>query len=146
MGRKWTLTFETESKCSVTRARAGKLNLTRGIVHTPVFMPVGTQGTMKGVTVDQMNELGKKMIFWLTPRQNHFSASFQIKPFSNLEIEIILTNTYHLAHQPGTDVLDHFGGVHKFMKWEKPILTDSGGFQMVSLVHLSTVECLKAIS
>jgi len=112
MGRKWTLTFETESKCSVTRARAGKLHLTRGIVHTPVFMPVGTQGTMKGVTVDQMNEL---------------------------DIEIILTNTYHLAHQPGTDVLDHFGGVHKFMKWEKPILTDSGGFQMVSLVHLSTV-------
>ena len=75
MGRKWTLTFETESKCSVTRARAGKLHLTRGIVHTPVFMPVGTQGTMKGVTVDQMNELGKKMIF---------SFSVVIKPLFSM--------------------------------------------------------------
>lgn len=75
--------------------------------------------------------------------QATFQHLFKLKPFSNLEIEIILTNTYHLAHQPGTDVLDHFGGVHNFMKWEKPILTDSGGFQMVSLVHLSTVKCSK---
>ena len=55
----------------------------------------------------------------------------------NLDIEIILANTYHLAHQPGTEVLDKFGGIHDFMKWNHPILTDSGGFQMVSLIHLT---------
>lgn len=56
-----------------------------------------------------------------------------------LDIEIILANTYHLAHQPGTEVLEQFGGIHDFMKWDRPILTDSGGFQMVSLVHLTKI-------
>ena len=59
MGREWTLKYEVDAKCSTTKARAGRLVMTRGTVHTPVFMPVGTQGTMKGVTVEQMEELGK---------------------------------------------------------------------------------------
>ena len=76
-------------------------------------MPVGTQGTMKGITVEQLKEMN---------------------------FEIILANTYHLAHEPGTDTLDTFDGLHKFMGWDLPILTDSGGFQMVSLVHLTELS------
>lgn len=86
------------------------MTLSHGDVKTPVFMPVGTQGTMKGITVEQLK---------------------------NMDFEIILANTYHLAHEPGTDVLDQYNGIHKYMGWDRSILTDSGGFQMVSLVHLT---------
>ena len=109
----WCLKFKVKSRCSTSRARASVMTLSHGDVKTPVFMPVGTQGTMKGITVEQL----KKMDF-----------------------EIILANTYHLAHEPGTDVLDQYNGIHKYMGWDRSILTDSGGFQMVSLVHLTKLS------
>ena len=82
-------------------------------VLTPVFMPVGTQGTIKGLTSSQVKE--------------------------DLEIQIILGNTYHLGHRPGGDVVEALGGLHKMMNWKGNILTDSGGFQMVSLLKLAKV-------
>jgi len=81
-------------------------------VQTPIFMPVGTQGTMKGLTCDQLRKLN---------------------------CQIILGNTYHLGMRPGADLLDKAGGLHKFMDWDRAMLTDSGGFQMVSLIELSEV-------
>ena len=87
-------------------ARLGKLYTTHGEIETPVFMPVGTQGTVKAITKEQL---------------------LSVKP------QIILGNTYHLYLRPGIEVLKHFDGLHNFMNWEKPILTDSGGFQVFSL-------------
>ena len=84
------------------KARLGKIKTQRGIINTPAFMPVGTQGTVKGVFVDDILKT---------------------------KTDIILGNTYHLLLRPGVDVLKRFGGLHKFMNWEKPILTDSGGIQ-----------------
>ena len=95
------------------RARAATLQLPHGEVQTPVFMPVGTQGTIKGLLAEEVSALG--------PR-------------------IILGNTYHLANRPSTEVLDACGGLHKFMNWEHNILTDSGGFQMVSLLKLAKIN------
>ena len=94
------------------RARATTIHLPHGPVQTPVFMPVGTQGTIKGLTTEQIASLGPK---------------------------IILGNTYHLASRPGTKVLEKFGpgGLHEFMGWKHNMLTDSGGFQMVSLLKLA---------
>ncbi|VDQ10282.1 unnamed protein product [Trichobilharzia regenti] len=83
-----------------------------GPVETPVFMPVGTQGSMKGITVEQLQKL---------------------------DCRILLGNTYHLGHRPGPEILRKAGGLHKFMSWPRAILTDSGGFQMVSLNSLSKV-------
>lgn len=85
------------------RARHGTLHLGHGTVETPVFMPVGTQGTMKGLLPEQMAEIG---------------------------FEIILNNTYHLGHRPGYELLKENKGVHKFQNWHRNILTDSGGFQV----------------
>ena len=96
------------------RARALDLTLPHGPVRTPVFMPVGTQGTIKGLT----------------------SAELQAPP---LDCDIILGNTYHLGSRPGGGVLERAGGLHKFMGWPRPLLTDSGGFQMVSLLALAVV-------
>jgi queuine tRNA-ribosyltransferase len=87
-------------------ARAARLTLAHGIVETPVFMPVGTQATVKG----------------LTPRM-----------LIDLQAQIILGNTYHLALRPGDDLIAELGGLHRFMGWARPILTDSGGFQVFSL-------------
>ena len=87
-------------------ARRGRLTLTHGVVQTPVFMPVGTYGTVKGVTPRSLEEMGA---------------------------QIILGNTFHLWMRPGVDVLQQFGGLHRFERWSKPILTDSGGFQVWSL-------------
>ncbi|RMD46436.1 MAG: tRNA guanosine(34) transglycosylase Tgt [Aquificota bacterium] len=89
-------------------ARLGKLYTKHGEIETPVFMPVGTQGTVKAITKQQLLET---------------------KP------QIILGNTYHLYLRPGIEVLKHFKGLHNFMNWEKPILTDSGGFQVFSLAN-----------
>jgi len=89
-------------------ARLGKIYTRHGVIETPVFMPVGTQGVVKAITKDQL---------------------LDTKP------QIILGNTYHLYLRPGLEVLKHFGGLHKFMNWEKPILTDSGGFQVFSLAQ-----------
>ncbi|ETV70660.1 queuine tRNA-ribosyltransferase, variant [Aphanomyces astaci] len=96
------------------RARACDLHLPHGTVHTPIFMPVGTQGTIKGITAEQMA---------LPP----------------IDCKILLANTYHLALRPGTDLLKDVGGLHDFMGWHRNILTDSGGFQMVSLLELAQI-------
>lgn len=90
----------------VTRARRGTVHLTHGDVQTPAFMPVGTYGTVKGMLPRDIHEIGA---------------------------EIILGNTFHLWLRPGTEVIDKFGGLHDFIHWDKPILTDSGGFQVFSL-------------
>ena len=97
------------------RARACTVHLHHGPVATPVFMPVGTKASIKGVSVEEITS----------------------QPA--LDNEIILANTYHLALQPGTDVLKEMGGLHKFMGWKRNILTDSGGFQMVSLLKLAEI-------
>ena len=88
------------------QARRGRLTLNHGVVETPVFMPVGTYGTVKGVTPRSLEEMGA---------------------------QIILGNTFHLWMRPGLDVLRQFGGLHRFESWQRPILTDSGGFQVWSL-------------
>ncbi len=87
-------------------ARRGRLTLNHGVIETPIFMPVGTYGSVKAMTPGQLDDVGA---------------------------QIILGNTFHLWLRPGTDVLDKFGGLHRFMGWDKPILTDSGGFQVYSL-------------
>src|SRR5262249_4259338 len=87
-------------------ARCGLLHTPHGTVETPVFMPVGTQGTVKGLTPEQPREAGAA---------------------------IVLGNTYHLALRPGDDLIAELGGLHRFMHWDGPILTDSGGFQVYSL-------------
>uniref|UniRef100_A0A1X7VA09 Queuine tRNA-ribosyltransferase catalytic subunit 1 n=1 Tax=Amphimedon queenslandica TaxID=400682 RepID=A0A1X7VA09_AMPQE len=108
------LRFSIVANCSVSKARAATMSLPHAVVDTPVFMPVGTQGTMKGVTPEQLKD-----------------------PL--LDCRLILGNTYHLANKPGCDVLKKFDGLHNFMRWDRALLTDSGGFQMVSLLELSNV-------
>ena len=95
------------------RARAGVLTLERGEVRTPCFMPVGTQGTVKSLTPEDLRSIGSR---------------------------IILANTYHLYLRPGTEVMEEMGGLHRFMHWDGPILTDSGGFQVFSLARINRVE------
>jgi queuine tRNA-ribosyltransferase len=90
-----------------SKARAGVITTDHGIIETPIFMPVGTVGTVKGVHQTELKE--------------------QINP------DIILANTYHLFLRPGMDILEKAGGLHKFMSWDRPILTDSGGYQVYSL-------------
>lgn len=94
-------------------ARTGLIRTGRGDVHTPVFMPVGTNATVKAMSPDEMKEIGA---------------------------EIILGNTYHLYLRPGHDVISSVGGLHRFMNWDRPILTDSGGFQVYSLSALRRIE------
>ena len=95
------------------KARLGKIITNRGIIETPAFMPVGTQGTVKAVYPDDILETGS---------------------------QIILGNTYHLLLRPGMDVLKNFGGIHDFMNWKKPILTDSGGYQIMSLSKFNKID------
>lgn len=102
--------IKTESK---SKARAGIIRTSHGQVLTPVFMPVGTQGTIKAVEHRELYEIGA---------------------------QIILGNTYHLYLRPGTEILQKFGGLHKFMNWENSILTDSGGFQIYSLAELRKIH------
>jgi queuine tRNA-ribosyltransferase len=108
------LKFEIEAVCSRTGARAGLLHTPHGVVPTPVFMPVGTQAAVKGVM--QRDLVGE------------------------LDARIILGNTYHLFLRPGHDLIRDFGGLHGFMKWDRAILTDSGGFQVWSLSKLRKVK------
>ncbi len=100
------MSFEILKTDSFSRARRGRLVTQHGVVETPIFMPVGTQGTVKAMTPDELCSVGA---------------------------QIILGNTYHLFLRPGLDVISHFGGLHRFMSWDRPILTDSGGFQVFSL-------------
>ncbi|KAL7481912.1 hypothetical protein ACHAW6_007593 [Cyclotella cf. meneghiniana] len=104
------------------RARYTTLHLPHGPVSTPVFMPVGTKGTLKGLTPMEIVE----------ERLDRAAEA----PLNN---EIILANTYHLALQPGTELIREQGGLHRFMNWDRNILTDSGGFQMVSLLKLAEI-------
>jgi len=104
--------FETTSQDGATLARTGVLHTPHGSVETPVFMPVGTQATVKGVMPDQLRETGSRMI---------------------------LANTYHLALRPGEAEVAAMGGLHRFMDWPGPILTDSGGFQVFSLASRSKI-------
>uniref|UniRef100_A0AAR2LMI9 tRNA-guanine(15) transglycosylase-like domain-containing protein n=1 Tax=Pygocentrus nattereri TaxID=42514 RepID=A0AAR2LMI9_PYGNA len=106
------LALRIVAECPVSKARACVLTLPHGPVNTPVFMPVGTQGTLKGITVDQLEDLG---------------------------CQICLGNTYHLGMRPGPELIEKASGLHGFMNWRRNLLTDSGGFQMVSLVELSEV-------
>lgn len=94
-------------------ARLGQLSTQRGIINTPAFMPVGTNATVKAMSPDEMKELGA---------------------------EILLSNTYHLYLRPGHEIIREVGGLHKFMKWAGPILTDSGGFQVFSLSPLRKIK------
>ena len=105
--------FEIQAECPVTRARAGLLETPHGIVETPVFMPVGTQATVKG----------------LSPRELA----------GDLDVRILLANTYHLYLRPGPDLIRAMGGLHRFMSWPRAILTDSGGFQVFSLSGLRKI-------
>ena len=98
--------FEVVATCPDTGARAGVIHTPHGDVETPIFMPVGTRGSVKGLTQRQLEELGA---------------------------QIILGNTYHLYLRPGPELVRDFGGLHGFMSWDHPILTDSGGFQVWSL-------------
>jgi len=98
--------FDIEAKDQASRARAGKLHFERGTIHTPIFMPVGTAATVKAVHFDELLDFGS---------------------------EIILGNTYHLYLRPGLEVIKAAGGLHGFNTWQKPILTDSGGYQVYSL-------------
>ena len=95
-----------------SKARRGRLKTAHGMIDTPAFMPVGTQGSVKGVSPRELRELNA---------------------------QIILGNTYHLFVRPGLDVIKHFGGLHNFMSWDGPILTDSGGYQIFSLVKLRKI-------
>lgn len=104
-----------EFKISATdaKARRGKLNLLSGVVETPAFMPVGTYGSVKGLTPDQVKQTGA---------------------------DVVLGNTFHLMLRPGTDVVEQQGGLHKFINWNGPILTDSGGFQVFSLGEMRKIS------
>jgi len=105
--------FEIQGECRTTRARAGLLHTPHGIIETPVFMPVGTQGTVKG----------------LAPRELA----------GELDVRILLANTYHLYLRPGAELIRSMGGLHQFMSWPRAILTDSGGFQVFSLSGLRKI-------
>ncbi len=111
--KKEALTFEIKKKDKRTGARLSVLHLPHGDVETPVFMPVGTQGTVKAMTPDEMKEM--------------------------VGAHIILANTYHLFLRPGHELVKEAGGLHKFMNWDRNILTDSGGFQVFSLGQLRKI-------
>ena len=104
--------YKLIAKCPVTGARAGEFTTPHGVIKTPVFMPVGTQATVKAMTPPELSEIGT---------------------------QIILGNTYHLHMRPGADIVEEAGGLHNFMRWHHPILTDSGGFQVFSLSELRKI-------
>ena len=95
------------------KARLGKISTSKGVIDTPAFMPVGTQGTVKGIFTDDILKTNT---------------------------QIILGNTYHLLLRPGVEILNKFNGLHNFMNWEKPILTDSGGYQIMSLSKFNKID------
>jgi queuine tRNA-ribosyltransferase len=105
--------FKVEARDPATAARAGSLHTAHGTVNTPVFMPVGTQGTVKCMSPDELRQL---------------------------DAQIILGNTYHLMTRPGLELIEKAGGLHQFMNWDGPILTDSGGFQVYSLAKLRKIS------
>src|SRR5947209_2225767 len=108
------LRFELQAQCAVTGARAGLLHTAHGTIETPVFMPVGTQATVKGITQRDLQS-------------------------EDIDAKIILANTYHLFLRPGHERIERMGGLHQFMSWPRAILTDSGGFQVFSLSSLRQI-------
>lgn len=98
--------YELIKESSETKARLGKITTDHGVIETPIFMPVGTRATVKTMTPEELKDIGA---------------------------QIILSNTYHLFLKPGQELVEEAGGLHKFMNWDRPILTDSGGFQVFSL-------------
>ncbi len=107
-----SLQFELLHKDKSSKARRGRITTPHGVIETPVFMPVGTQATVKAMKPESVNDTGA---------------------------QIILANTYHLMLRPGSDIVREAGGLHEFMNWHKPILTDCGGFQVFSLGHLRKI-------
>jgi queuine tRNA-ribosyltransferase len=105
--------FELLAQDRESKARHGRLTTAHGVIETPAFMPVGTQGSVKAVSPRELRELNAP---------------------------IVLGNSYHLFVRPGIDVIKHFGGLHKFMTWDRPILTDSGGYQIFSLAKLRKIS------
>src|SRR5258707_3951676 len=105
--------FELLKTDSSSKARLGRLTTTHGVIDTPVFMPVGTQGSVKALDPRELRELGT---------------------------QIILGNTYHLNIRPGLEIIQAAGGLHKFINWDLPILTDSGGFQVFSLATIRKIQ------
>src|SRR6266699_947893 len=105
--------FELLKADSSSRARLGRLTTAHGVVDTPVFMPVGTQGSVKALDPRELEEMGTK---------------------------IILGNTYHLSIRPGLEIIRQAGGLHEFINWTHPILTDSGGFQVFSLAKIRKIK------
>lgn len=108
------LQFEINSRDGQTKARAGTITTDHGVIQTPIFMPVGTAGSVKAVSQQQLKQ--------------------------DVGAQIILGNTYHLYLRPGLDVLDAAGGLHKFNGWDRPILTDSGGYQVFSLAGTRKIK------
>ena len=106
--------FETLLSDSESKARRGRLHTDHGIIETPIFMPVGTAATVKGV---QQRELKDE-----------------------IKAQIVLGNTYHLYMRPGMEVMEAAGGLHSFMNWQGPILTDSGGYQVYSLSNTGKIS------
>lgn len=109
----YAVRYELIKTCKQTGARLGRLHTLHGVIETPIFMPVGTQATVKAMTPEELKDIGS---------------------------QIILSNTYHLYMRPGHDLIERAGGLHKFMNWDKPILTDSGGFQVFSLGPLRKIK------
>ena len=110
------MTFELQYNDTKSNARAGLITTDHGVIETPIFMPVGTQGTVKGVHMTELKE--------------------------DTKAQIILGNTYHLYLRPGIQILEQAGGLHKFNTWDRPILTDSGGVFRYSLFP-TIVSCMK---
>ena len=106
--------FKIEKKDPLSKARAGEVKTDHGVIQTPVFMSVGTVGTVKSVSQKDLK--------------------------TQVNAPIILGNTYHLFLRPGTEILQKAGGLHKFMNWDRPILTDSGGFQVYSLAQRRKIK------
>lgn len=112
------MTFRFELLSQDGSARRGRLHTAHGAVETPAFMAVGTQATVKGITPEQLEQVGT---------------------------QVVLGNTYHLALRPGADIIAGFGGLHRFMHWPRPILTDSGGFQIFSLASNLKIDDRAAV-
>ena len=110
--------FQLDATDPGTTARAGRWVTPHGVVNTPAFMPVGTLGTVKGLLPVQLREAG---------------------------VQMVLSNTYHLALRPGSEIVAELGGLHRFMDWNGPILTDSGGFQVFSLAKMRTIDDDKVV-
>src|SRR5580765_1873524 len=112
------MSFRFELLHTDGKARLGRIHTTHGTIETPVFMAVGTQATVKGLTPQQLEDAG---------------------------VQVVLGNTYHLTLRPGDELIAEMGGLHKFMAWPRPILTDSGGYQVYSLAQIRKIDDRAAV-